>query len=171
MINTKQVHDRRKLRFESVDEAIADAELLAEAERQGRLERHGNWTLGQTLGHLAYWANVPYDGYPPMPRTPWLLRLMRPLLRPYILNKGLPAGVRIRGAAEGTYGTEELETERGLATLRKSFARLAAEAPTLESPAFGRMSHEEWRKFHLRHAELHLSFFSRSQIPNNNRWP
>ena len=39
-------------------------EQLAAAEREGRLRSVGNWTLGQTLGHLAAWADYSYDGVP-----------------------------------------------------------------------------------------------------------
>lgn len=55
-VDTKKVAGRRMLRFESLDQVIADVDRLVEAERAGRLTRLGNWTLGQTLGHLAAWA-------------------------------------------------------------------------------------------------------------------
>ena len=158
MINTKHVRDRRKLRFENVDAAIADAEALASAEARGAMRATGNWTLGQSLGHLAFWASAPYDGYPDMRRPPLLMRLFMPLMRSYILNKGMPAGIRIPGPAAGTFGTDVMSTEAGLAVLEKAFARLAAQAPADDNPVFGRMSHEDWLKLNLRHAELHLSF-------------
>jgi hypothetical protein len=68
MINTKKVRDRRALRFETVDDVLRDAELLAEAARRGTLRATGNWTLGQALAHLATWINMPFDGYPEMRR-------------------------------------------------------------------------------------------------------
>jgi hypothetical protein len=159
MINTRKVSDRRQLRFESLDEAGRDAEALAEAERQGTLRATGNWTLGQSIGHVAFWARAPFDGYPVMPQMPWLLRKLLPLFKNGFLNKRLPAGARIWGVPEGTFGVERLATDEALAQLRTAFDRLAGESPSVLNPIFGELTHEEWIKLNLRHAELHLSFF------------
>jgi hypothetical protein len=159
MIDTRKVADRRKVRFETVADALRDAEALAAADRAGTLRAQGNWTLGQALGHVAFFANAPFDGYPDMPQMPWLLRKLVPLFKGWFLNKGLPAGTRIPGTTDGTYGTELLPTDVALAANRRAFERLAAHCPTTLSPLFGPMSHEDWIKFNLRHAELHQSFF------------
>jgi hypothetical protein len=159
MINTKHVRDRRKLRFENVEAAISDAIQLAASERSGGLRATGNWTLGQALGHVAFWASAPYDGYPDMRRPPWLMRLLMPLMKRHILNKGMPAGIRVPGTPTGTFGTDVMETDQGLVALQNSLTRLAAQAPADDNPVFGSMTHEDWLKLNLRHAELHLSFF------------
>jgi hypothetical protein len=159
MINTKKVRDRRALRFQTVEDVLRDAELLAAAARDGRLRATGNWTLGQTLAHLATWVNMPFDGYPEMPRPRWWMRLLRPIITWWLVNKGFPAGVRIEGVPGGTFGIEPCDVDEGLGRLRAALGRLAREAPTQTSPAFGSMTQEEWMNFHLRHAELHLSFF------------
>lgn len=159
MIDTRKVQDRRRLRFETFDEALADAQQLADAEQRGTLRGTGNWALGQAIGHIAYWACAPFDGYPAMRRPPWFLRLLFPLLKPKFLNKGLPAGARIPGTDMGTFGVEPIETQQALANLRAAFSRLATQTPTLANPIFGTMSHDDWIKLNLRHAELHQSFF------------
>jgi hypothetical protein len=158
MINTKQVHDRRALRFEELNAAVADAELLADAERRGTLRAAGNWTLGQALGHLAFWANAPYDGYPEMGQPPWFIRMLLPLFKSRFLNKGMPAGVRIRGVPDGTFGTSLVGTDEALFAMRAAFTRLSLQAPTRHNAIFGHMTHADWIKLNLRHAELHLSF-------------
>jgi Protein of unknown function (DUF1569) len=158
-INTKKVRDRRALRFATVDDVLRDAELLAEAARRGTLRATGNWTLGQALAHLATWVNMPFDGYPEMRRPKWWMRPLRPLMRWWLVNKGFPPGVRIEGVEGGTFGIEPCEIDEGLGRLRAALGRLAREATTKTSPVFGPMAREEWVKFHLRHAELHLSFF------------
>lgn len=158
-VNTKRVKDRRRLRFENFAAAISDAESLADAERRGTLRATGNWTLGQAIGHVATWARFALDGYPPMPRPPWFLRLIVPLLKGPFLNKGLPAGANIGNLPNGTLGTESMETDLAIRNLREAFGRLDRETPTHPNPFFGELSHEDWLKLNLRHAELHFSFF------------
>ncbi|MEX0676331.1 MAG: DUF1569 domain-containing protein [Pirellulales bacterium] len=159
MINTKKVRGRRVLAFDSLAEAIVDGEHLAAAERAGTLRATGNWTLGQALGHLAFWAAAPLDGYPPVPRAPWFLRMMAPWIKARFLRKGLMPGLSIPNMPGGTYGVALIPTDQGLAQCRQAFERLTHEAPTVANPFFGPLTHEEWIKLNVRHAELHLSFF------------
>jgi hypothetical protein len=157
-INTKKIK-RRVLRFNSPDEALREAERLAEAERDGRLKRLGNWTLGQALGHIATWADYAYEGYPPRATPPLFIRLVLRFMRARLLKGSLPQGVRIPKVEGGTYGVAVLPTAEGLAMIKKSFERLRREQPKFHSPAFGVMTDEERVALNLRHAELHLGFF------------
>ena len=159
MIDTKRVSDRRALRFESLDAAVRDAELLAEAERNVKLRATGNWKLGQALGHLAFWARTPFDGYPEMPRAPWFVRLLVKPFKNHLLNKKLPAGGRIPNVPGGTHGIEPMPTDDAIDWLHAAFARLERESPQVPNIALGPLTHEDWIKLNLRHAELHLSFF------------
>lgn len=145
----------RPLVFASPEEVVAEAQRLAAAGRAGRLRTLGNWTPGQIFGHLAQWVDWSFDGAPMKP--PWLMRLIGPLLKPLVL-KGLRQGVRLPGAPEGTYGTEVLPLEEGLARLERAMARLAASTPAIPNAVFGRMSRQEWLTLHLRHAALHLGY-------------
>src|SRR5207244_91073 len=61
-VDTAKIADRRVLRFDSLDQMLAEVDRLVDAERIGRLKRLGNWTLGQTLGHLATWMEFGYTG-------------------------------------------------------------------------------------------------------------
>jgi hypothetical protein len=152
---------RRTLRFDSVDDAIGEAERLAEAEREGRLARAGNWSLGKALGHLATWANFAHDGYPPEVHPPLPIRLVIRLMRGRILRDGMTPGMKVGRMPGGTLGLEELTTQEGLERYRTALRRLAASAPTGASPVFGKLTHEQWIQLNLRHAELHLGF----QVP------
>jgi hypothetical protein len=158
-VNTKKVKDRRRLRFEDFAAALQDADSLVDAERRGALRTTGNWTLGQALGHIAFWVRAPLDGYPPTPTPPFILRLIIPLMKSYFLNKGLPAGARLPGVAGGTVGIEPMDTDRALAELRTAYDRLSHETPAKLNPVLGKLSHDDWIKLNLRHAELHQSFF------------
>ncbi|MBK9121407.1 MAG: DUF1569 domain-containing protein [Phycisphaerales bacterium] len=123
-VNTKTAV-RRRLRFETLDELLAEIERLNTAERAGRLRRSGNWTFGQTLGHLATWIDYSYEGYPL--RVPWFVRfVMRFKVKRY-LRDGMESGLRIPRTPGGTYGIEALETEEGMQRLRAAVARLQSE--------------------------------------------
>ena len=152
---------RRKLRFESVDDAVAEAERLVVAGRSGRLTRAGNWTLGRTLGHLATWANFAFDGYPPEVVAPLPIRMILKLMRNRILTHGMTPGVKIGRVPGGTVGTDEFSPEEGLDRFRAALQRLAASAPAIENPVFGKLTHAQWVQLNLRHAELHLG----NQVP------
>jgi hypothetical protein len=156
MRNTKNAATRRRLHFTTLDASLRDAESLAEAAQHGTLQATGNWTLGQALAHLATWVNMPFDGYPPMQPPAWWMRLLRPVITWWLVKKGFPAGVRIAGVVGGTFGIEPCDVDEGLSRLRAAYHRLQTEAPTHTSPVFGSLTHDQWIKFHLRHAELHL---------------
>ena len=53
----------------------------------------------------------------------------------------------------------EVSTQDGLDQLRTQIERLNREAKRAPSPVFGKMTREEWDQLHLRHAEMHLSFY------------
>jgi len=158
-INTAQVEDRRKLRFNTIDELLADVDRIVAADNAGALRRTGNWTAGQTFGHLSAWVDYGWDGFPSTLKVPWFIRfLIRMKKDKYVLD-GMPAGARIPWVENGTYATEVLSTDEGAARVRKSMQRLKSGEPAkFDSPAFGPMSHEDRVAMMLRHAELHLSF-------------
>src|SRR5438105_6277877 len=99
-VDTGKVAGRRMLRFESIDRVMAEVDRLVEAERAGRLRQLGNWTLGQTLGHLATWAEYGYTGAPL--KTPFLIKWILRLRKRKFLDEPMRAGVRIPGVEGGT---------------------------------------------------------------------
>src|SRR5438045_8749518 len=72
-----------------------------------------------------------------------------------------PAGVKIPRVKGDTLGTYSLPLEEGLRRYKAVLQRLKTEPPTLPSPIFGKMTHEESIALTLRHAELHLGFLCR----------
>jgi hypothetical protein len=156
-VNTGKVAGRRPLRLGSLDEVLAEADRLAEAERGGRLRRLGNWTLGQALGHLAAWAEYSYTGAPL--KVPFFLKWILRLRKRYFLEGPLRAGVKIPWVKGGTLATDPLALEEAQGRLRRALGRLKSEAPTAPNVIFGPLPHQEWVALHLRHAELHLGFF------------
>jgi hypothetical protein len=151
-----QVKDRRPVRFETIEQALADAQAITVAANDGRLRRLGNWSVGQTFGHIAAWINYAFDGYPGAP-SPEFAAAARPR-RDDVLTTGMIPGVRF-GAGDGTWGTDDLLLADGHNRLRNAWARLRRAAPEIEHPLFGDLSHSDWIRLNLRHSELHQSFF------------
>jgi len=157
LVNTAKVANRRLLHFESIDQMLQEVDRLVAAERAGRLLQLGNWTLGQALGHLATWSEFSYTGVPLKP--PFFIRWILRFQKNSFLYKPMRAGVRIPGIDGGTLGTEPVALDDGLARFKSICQRLKNEAPTVPSPVFGQMTHDESIALSLRHAELHLGFF------------
>jgi hypothetical protein len=157
-VNTAKLAGRRHLHFDSIDELLAEIDRVEVSEKDGTLETLGNWSAGQILGHLASWIEYGYQGYP-MKAPPLVIRLILKWMLKRSLRKGMPAGMKIPGVKEGTYGTEQQSVAAGAKRLREALSRLkSGERCSYESPSFGPMSHEDRIALNLRHAELHLGF-------------
>ena len=152
----------RKLRFNSIADLKSELDKIAELDKSGRLLTSGNWTPGQIMAHLAAWIEYGYDGYP-VKSPPWFIRWILRLRLEKMLESGLPRGVKIPGVPGGTVGADDMPTNQGIARLRKALQRLEArEEAAHDSPAFGKMSHDDRIRLNLRHAELHLGCLNSS---------
>jgi hypothetical protein len=157
-IDTGKVAGRRLLRFESIDQMLAEVDRLVQAERAGRLRRLGNWTLGQALGHLGVWAEYSYT---PAPVTaPFLIKWFMRLQKRRFLYGPMRAGIKIPRVPGGTLATELMPLDAALPRFRRAMERLKTESPTAPSPLFGLLTREEAVALNLRHAELHLGFLA-----------
>src|SRR5262245_23738347 len=94
-IDTGKVTGRRQLHFDSIDQMLADVDALVVADKAGRLKRIGNWTLGQTLNHLATWMEFAFTGSPLNP--PFFIRWLIRMKRKQFFVGPMPAGVKIPG--------------------------------------------------------------------------
>ena len=155
-VDTAKVANRRILHFDTLDQMTAEADRVVEAGRAGRLKHVGNWTLGQTLNHLACWIEFGYTGAPL--KVPFFIRWILRLRKSSFLYKPMRAGVRIPGVPGGTLATEPMPVDEAVPRFRRVVERLKTEAPTAPSPALGRLTHDEAIALTLRHAELHLGF-------------
>lgn len=157
-VNTAKVK-RRTLHFNTLDEALAEVDRLVAADHAGKLKLLGNWTLGQNLNHVASWVGWSFDGVPFT--TPGFVKfIMKMLMKRKFIDGPMPVGARIPQlkAQGGTIGQDLMSTDDASAKIHAAFARLKAGPPTQPHTLFGPLTHEEWIKTHLRHAELHLSF-------------
>ncbi len=151
-----KVQGRRTLRFASMDEMLQEAGRIADADRTGRLQRLGNWSAGQCMHHIATWMDYPFDGYPM--KIPLFIRVIGPLLKSFVTNNSMPTNRRLPGVPSGTYAVEDVPTSQALPHLERSATRMASTCPDRRNPMFGKLTHEQWIKLNLRHAELHFSF-------------
>ncbi len=152
---------RRKLSLGSLEELRAEVERLANVERNGRLNSVGHWTLGQCCQHLGRVIAFSLDGFPF--QYPWHLRLAARLVRliswKLLVRISLVPGFSNPSVASAIEPDAVVSTNDGIAFLEGQLERLSlGERMCQPSPAEGPLSHDQWLYFHLRHAELHLSF-------------
>lgn len=150
-VDTKKATGRRKLRFQSLDDVLADVDRLAMAP----VRPLGNWSLGQVCQHLAETMNRSIDGFEFQASLP--IRIVARLAKRWILTRGFGPGFRLPRQAVGMLPAPT-DTQAGVRALRASVTRLLQETRRARSPVFGPMTVEEWTQLHLRHSELHLSF-------------
>lgn len=151
---------RRHLRFETVDDMLADARALVAAPR---VEQLGNWTLGQALNHIAAWIEFPFRGYPPELIAPPEMRANASAVKQQMMHEPMRAGERLPGLPAGTLATEIVPAKGGLAHLENAAKHLQSDDPSdpapFPDPGLGVVTRHEWTLMTLRHAELHLSFY------------
>ena len=148
-VNTKKVSGRRAVRYESLDELLADAERIAKSD----VETLGNWSPGQVYAHLAKTMNCSIDGFDFSMPAP--VRLMLTLfMKRKFFKKEIPAGFK----STASFIPDQTTAEEGLKALQDSIVRLQNESKRAPHPGFGKISRDDWNDFHKRHAEMHMSF-------------
>ncbi len=159
-VDTKAAR-RRLVTYSSLTQFAADLEKVEEAHRAGTLRRLGNREPGPIFGHLAISMRGSREGMPELKAAaPWWLRLVGPLVKGRVLKSPLQPGVRMSSRAEDALWDDGLTFEEGMIALRAEVERAGKPGCVYGAahPVFGKMSTEEWSVFHLRHAELHMSF-------------
>ncbi|MCA9143186.1 MAG: DUF1569 domain-containing protein [Planctomycetales bacterium] len=156
-INTKTVEGRRKLRFDTLDELLAEADRLA----AGDVKMLGNWSLAQIFAHLAAGINSTIDGSTFKP--PIFVRLMAPLMKGFMkkkfIHEGIPAGFQIPKDAQAQFvPADDVELQKALGELHTAIERFKSQEQLADHPLLGQLTKEETMQFQLRHAEMHLSF-------------
>ncbi len=153
-VNTKTLQGRRDLSFQTMDDIVADAEKLVASSTARTI---GNWPLDKLIMHLSKTVHNSIDGFES--RAPLMIRLIMPFFKSKIINaKELKPGINLPKAAIPVAYPEAGSLQEALDDLRRAVARTRTERMTVNHPAFGKMTHEEWNTLHLRHSEMHLSF-------------
>jgi hypothetical protein len=153
-IDTGKVKDRRKLRFDSIDDIAAEVERLA---RCKDIKALGNWSSGQVVEHLTITLNNSIDGFPSFVPAP--LRLfLRLFMKRKILSRPMSAGLRLPAKAAEHMLPKPTDWDVALANFRRAMQRFTSETRRMPHPAFGPLTSAEWDQLHCRHSELHLGF-------------
>ena len=161
MINTRKA-TRRELSFHCTGCLKEELAKIEAAHRAGKVSHTGNWTEGQIFDHLALSMEHSIDGFPPEIKIPLLMRMMGRMFKGMVTSgKTLSPGFSPPKGSEALLPKPVVSFEHGLARLRKVIDRLDSGAQCIQaSPAFGKMTHDEWMRLHMGHAQLHLGFIA-----------
>ncbi|MFK7820959.1 MAG: DUF1569 domain-containing protein [Planctomycetaceae bacterium] len=146
--------ERRELNFNSLDEAVAEAERLA----SGEVRTTGNHTFAEILKHLALTHDMS-SGKVSGPRPPWYMRLMIPLMKGMIFKGGAKPGFKLPADAEAFFWPkEEFSVADALAHLKESVEHYKQKGPLAVHPVFGKATSEQVDRLNCTHCAMHLSF-------------
>jgi hypothetical protein len=140
------------LRFDSYDELLVEVRGLAATETT----ELGNWSLGEVCRHLANAMDKSIDGGVGF-RVPLKIRFLARVFRGRILAGGLRSGFQLPPEAAPLLPVPT-STPAGVDALERAVCRLQETSVRQAHPVFGKMNVSQWNQFHLRHAEMHLSF-------------
>lgn len=145
---------RRELKFDSLDDAVADATQLA----SGEVRTTGKHTFGQIIKHLAITHDMA-TGKTVGPRLPFYMRLIMPLIRNSILNGPVKPGFKLPSAAETFFWPDgDVDVQEALTHLRESVENYNANGPLAVHPVFGKATREQVDRLNIKHCAMHLSF-------------
>lgn len=153
-VNSKTVQGRRDVTFRTLDDIVADVEMLVASTTTRTI---GNWPLVRLITHLSHTINNSIDGF--QSKAPLFVRLIAPFFKGNIINgPKMSPGIRLPKTAEAAAFPEATSPQKALDDLRRAVERTKTERMTADHPAFGKMTHDEWNMLHLRHSEMHLSY-------------
>ncbi len=160
-INTKKA-PRRELAFHCSGCLREELARIDEAHAAGTLTHTGNWSEGEILDHVAKMWEMAFDGFPPESTPNFAIKIIARLLKGRMVSgKTLPAGFQLPKNAQFMLPTPGTSFHAGMQRMRVVLDRLdRGEQMTVASPAFGKLSHDEWMRLHLGHAQLHFGFLA-----------
>lgn len=152
-IDTTRVQGRRKVRYDSYDELLADAQSLS----AGEVQTLGNWTYGQVLDHLAKSIHAMIEG--PGFKLPMPVRfVMRLMMMKKMVHQEVPPGFKFPANVAKRFEPNDVPIHKGIERLREAVERVKSTDERGMHPAFGTVSTNDWDEFQRRHCEMHMSF-------------
>jgi len=145
--------EHRKLRFESLDQAIDEIERLA----GGSVRTTGSFSFGQILEHLARTLEI-VTGTRQPPKASLPMKVLSRLVKPMVLKKAT-TGFKLPSNAQSVlWPSEDVSVEDGLNHLRSAFAQFRSTDPLPPHVFFGKMTRPQHEQLQCRHFEGHLGF-------------
>lgn len=145
--------NRRKLHFDTLDDAVAEAERLVATD----VETSGRYSLGQILDHLARVIDTVTGEVVPPP-APLPLRIVLRVVRPIMITRTLPSGFKLPAKTQSLlWSADEIDPATGLQHWKEAIERYNR-TELLPHPVFGKMTRQQHDQIQCRHSELHLSF-------------
>ena len=149
--------ERRDLVFETLDDAVAEAERLA----SGEVRTTGKHSFGQILEHLAKTHDMATGKLPPPP-LPLVMRLLMPFMRGMIFSRPVKPGFKLPKAAEAYFWPEgHVDVADALRHLKESVENYNINGPLEVHPVFGKATREQNLSLNCKHCAMHLSFVHR----------
>lgn len=146
--------ERRELNFNSLRDAVADAEQLA----KGDVRTTGNHTFGQIVEHLAKTHDMA-TGKIKGPALPFYMRIFMPFMKNSILSKPAAPGFKLPPAAEEFFWPDgDVDVQQAVAHLKESVENYYTNGPLEVHPVFGKASREQIDNLNITHCAMHLSF-------------
>lgn len=140
---------RRKLRFHSYQQIVAEVERLALAHRT-----LGNWTLAQICEHLCQTQTFSVEPWDPEIKTSPVFRATIGRIALWVL-----LWFRFIPEQQGNLAPRSpADLDAARRRMGESIGRISTEPMSASHPIFGRLTADQWRRFHLHHAAHHLSF-------------
>lgn len=152
VVDTAKVTGRRKLRYGSFDEILADVEKL-----RGGYQQLGNWSLGQVAKHVAGGMTMALDSGTPL-ANPLVRLIAGTFMKKGAVRGPLKPGFKLPKKFAAKFIPTSTDDEAGVAELRTAIARWKKEPQRLQHPFFGKLTPAEWDALSLNHAALHFSF-------------
>lgn len=143
---------RRVLKYESLDAIMPDVDRLL----QGH-QTVGNWSLGQICNHLTFGILGSLEGYRAKPLPGFLRATVGRLILSHMLkSETIREGVWLPKKDSPKPG---LDARAEAEALRAALGLLVAEPePKGIHPFFGKLTRDQWDRFHRIHCAHHLSF-------------
>jgi hypothetical protein len=145
--------DRRPLRFDNLNEVMADIDRLLQAHHTV-----GNWSLGQICNHLTLALRCTLDGFPPGSSLPWIVQqTLGKVAFKLILKRGrLIEGFKIPDKYLPIKGLDAREEANTLSEVIREYQ--STTTPLATHFLFGPLTKEQWLRYHCIHCAHHLSF-------------
>jgi hypothetical protein len=151
-------YEQRQLRFESLQQAMQEAEKLSAT----GVRTSGNYSLGQILEHLARSMDMA-SGKVAAPRIPFLIGFLarlatKVLKKKFVYGRAKP-GFKLPSSAQSAFWpTEAVSVDSGLEHLGEALKSYMATSSFPPHPFFGKLTNDEHHQLQCRHFELHLGF-------------